>query len=182
MAGEQQGTGSGVGADNVLVAQRRYFEGRLMGLRTNRYSWWVHGRELADSLLPRRYKWLVTPNQTSRGSPINGHILDSTGTLAARNLSSGITSGISSPIRPWFNLKVGRIDTTQTSPAGLWLAECRRLMLLVLHESNFYTAIAQAYFDLVIFGTAVLLVYEDFDHVLWCYNPCFGEYLSLIHI
>lgn len=176
MAGEQLGTGSGQGADNVTVLQRRYFEGRLMGLRTNRYSWWTHARELADFLLPRRYKWLITPNQTARGSPINNHILDSTGTLAARNLSSGITSGISSPIRPWFNLKVGRIDTTQTSPASLWLAECRRLMLLVLHESNFYESIAQVYFDLVIFGTAVLLVYEDFDNVIHCYTPCFGEY------
>lgn len=176
MAGEQQGTGSGLAADNVTVAQRRYFEGRLMGLRTNRYSWWTHGRELADYLLPRRYKWLITPNQTARGSPINGHILDSTGTLSARNLASGITSGISSPIRPWFNLKVGRIDTTQTSPASLWLAECRRLMLLVLHESNFYESISQVYFDLVVFGTAVLLVYEDYDDVIHCYTPCFGEY------
>lgn len=176
MAGELTGTGSGEGARNETILQRRYFEGRLMGLRTNRYSWWTHARELADYLLPRRYKWLITPNQTARGSPINQHILDSTGTLAARNLSSGITSGISSPIRPWFNLKVGRIDTTQTSPASLWLAECRRLMLLVLHESNFYESIAQVYFDLVIFGTAVLLVYEDFDDVIHCYTPCFGEY------
>lgn len=174
MAGEQLGTGSGFG--NIVVEQRRYFEGRLMGLRTNRYSWWTHARELADYLLPRRYRWLITPNQTSRGSPINAHILDSTGTLSARNLSSGITSGISSPIRPWFNLKVGKIDTTQTSPASLWLAECRRLMLLVFHESNFYESISQVYFDLVIFGTAVLLVYEDFDNVIHCYTPCFGEY------
>jgi hypothetical protein len=32
------------------------------------------------------------------------------------------------------------------------------------------------YFDLVIFGTAVMLIYEDFDNVLNCFNPCFGEY------
>lgn len=158
------------------ILARRYFDGRLIGLRVNRYSWWTHGRELADYLLPRRYKWLITPNQTSRGSPINQHILDSTGTLAARNLSSGMMSGISSPTRPWFKLKIGRIDSTQTSPISLWLAECERLMMLVFQESNFYNSIAILYFDLVVFGTAVMLIYEDFDDVIRCFNPCFGEY------
>src|SRR5262249_22047202 len=139
-----------------------FSQSRLMGLRLNRYSWWVHARELADYLLPRRYKWLITPNQMSRGSPINQHILDSTGTLAARNLASGMMSGISSPTRPWFRLKIGRIDSTQTSPISLWLAECERLMMLVFQESNFYDSMATLYFDLVIFGTAVVIIYEDF--------------------
>jgi hypothetical protein len=158
------------------LALHRHVNERLLGLRVNRYSWWVHARELADFLLPRRYKWLITPNQMTRGSPINQHILDSTGTLAARNLASGMMSGISSPTRPWFRLKIGRIDSTQTSPVSLWLAECERLMMLVFQESNFYNSIAIVYFDLVIFGTAVMLIYEDFENVIHCYNPCFGEY------
>jgi len=155
---------------------RAFQQGRLLGLRNNRYSWWTHARELADYILPRRYKWLITPNQMSRGSPINQHILDSTGTLAARNLAAGMMSGISSPTRPWFKLKVGRLDSTQTSPISLWLAECERLMYLIFAESNFYPAMAMFYFDLVVFGTAVMLVYEDFDNVIHCINPCFGEY------
>ncbi len=158
------------------LALHRHVNERLLGLRVNRYSWWVHARELADFLLPRRYKWLITPNQMTRGSPINQHILDSTGTLAARNLASGMMSGISSPTRPWFRLRIGKIDSTQTSPISLWLAECERLMMLVFQESNFYNSIAIVYFDLVIFGTAVMLIYEDFDDVIHCYNPCFGEY------
>jgi hypothetical protein len=158
------------------LALHRHVNERLLGLRVNRYSWWVHARELADFLLPRRYKWLITPNQMTRGSPINQHILDSTGTLAARNLASGMMSGISSPTRPWFRLKIGKIDSTQTSPVSLWLAECERLMMLVFQASNFYNSIAILYFDLVIFGTGVMLIYEDFDNVIHCYNPCFGEY------
>lgn len=155
---------------------KKYVEGRLSGLRTNRYSFWCHWREIADYILPRRYKWVVTPNQAYRGSPINQHIIDNTGTVAARDLASGLMSGVTSPIRPWFNLKVGRIDTTIPSPSGLWLAECRRLMLLVFHESNYYSAVATRWFDLVVFGTGVMLIYEDFDNVIRCYNPCAGEY------
>jgi hypothetical protein len=112
----------------------------------------------------------------SRGSPINQHILDSTGTLAARNLAAGIMSGVSSPSRPWIKLKINQVDSTMTSPTSIWLKECERMMNLVLQESNFYNSIAIVYFDLVVFGTAVMLIYEDFDNVIQCFNPCFGEY------
>lgn len=147
-----------------------------MGLRTNRYSWWVHWREVADFELPRRYKWLITPNQASRGSPINQRILDSTGTIAARDLSAGMMSGVTNPSRPWFKLKIGQIDSTQTSPISIWLAECERRMMLVFHESNFYNAMGVMYSDLVVFGTAIVLVYEDFNDVIRCFNPCLGEF------
>ena len=174
---------AGVGANTVMappnaarLTLRRALESRLMSMETYRWSWWCHWRELADYELPRRYKWLITPNQWNRGSPINQHIIDSTGTIAARTLASGIMSGVSSPTRPWFKLKIGRLDSTQTTPVSLWLAECERLLYLIFKESNFYNALAVAYFDLVIFGTAVILIYEDFENVINCFNPCAGEY------
>ena len=158
------------------LAFRRYSENRLLGLRDNRYSWWVHWRELADYYLPRRYKWLITPNQQGRGSPINQHILDSSGCIYARNLASGLVSGKSSPLQPWFKLNVGYYNSSQTGPVSLWLAECERIMYLIFQESNFYNAIAVFYYDLVVFGTANMLIYEDYDNVINCVNPCLGEY------
>lgn len=155
---------------------RKWVEGRLIGLRVNRYSWWVHWRELADYFLPRRYKWLVTPNQMRRGSPINQHILDSSACIFARNLASGLVSGKSSPTSLWFRLKIGYIDSTKTSPVSLWLAECERLLYLIFAESNFYNSIAVFYFDLVVFGTASTLVYEDFENVVNFVNPALGEF------
>src|SRR5882757_1939174 len=107
------------GVDKIDFDYYTFVAGRLMGMRTNRYSWWTHWRELADYFLPRRYKWIITPNQMARGSPINQHILDSTGVICARNLASGLVSGKSSPTRPWFKLRVGTIDSTQTSPVSL---------------------------------------------------------------
>lgn len=156
--------------------QRRKAEGRILGMRTNRYSWWTHWRELADYILPRRYRWLVTPNMMSRGSPINQHILDSSGTLAARNLGSGLMSGVTNPTRVWFKLKIGDLDSTGNKPVALWLAECERLLMRIFHESNFYNSVAILYFDLVVFGTASMLIYEDFENVIQCYNPCLGEF------
>ena len=164
---------SNTSGDNAL---RTYSDGRLLGLRTNRYSWWTHWRELADYFLPRRYRWLITPNMMARGSPVNGHILDSSGVIAARNLASGLVSGKSSPTRPWFKFKIGRQDNTQTGPVSLWLAEVERLMYLVFQESNFYNSIATFYYDLVVFGTSAILEYEDYDNVVNFYNPCAGEF------
>ena len=155
---------------------RKTMDGRLLGLRVNRYSWWTHWRDLADYILPRRYKWLITPNMMARGSPINGHILDSTGTLAARNLAAGMMTGCTDPTKRWLRLRVDEIDSTQTNPISLWLAECERILFLIFQQSNFYNAMATLYFDLVVFGTAILIIYEDSDSVIHCYNPCAGEY------
>lgn len=48
--------------------------------------------------------------------------------------------------------------------------------MLVMQESNFYQAMAVVYFDLVIFGTACILIYEDPTDVIRCFTPCFGEF------
>lgn len=155
---------------------RIYAQSLIVGMRNYRYSWWTHWRELADYFLPRRYKWLITPNQQNRGSPVNQHIIDSTGYLCAQNLAAGLMSGKCSPTQPWFSLRVGKIDSTGTTPAGIWLKQVELLLGAIFSASNFYPCIAQYLFDLVIFGTAVILIYEDFEDVIRCRNPCAGEY------
>ena len=157
-------------------AYRQYCNGRLMSLRANRYSWWVHWRELAEYFLPRRYKWLITANQMSRGSPINERILDEEACIFARNLAAGLVSGKCGPNSKWFRLLIGHIDSTGTTPVSLWLAECERMLYLIFSQSNFYNAIGVAFNDLVIFGTCAMLIYENFKNVIHCINPALGEY------
>lgn len=155
---------------------RRGTDGELEGMRTARLSYWNHWRELAQYILPRRYRWLITANDYRRGHAINGMILDATGTIAARRLASGMMSGITSPTRPWFKLRIAGVSDNESDEASLWLAEVERRMMQVFAESNFYTAMATIYFDLVVFGTACMLIYEDYDDVIRCYTPCLGEY------
>jgi hypothetical protein len=154
---------------------RKKVESRMSGLETNRYSWWVHWRLLATYTLPRRYKWLVTPNEASRGSPVNSAIIDSTSMLAARTLTSGLLSGLTNPATPWFKFEIDGFQDPG-SDVVLWLAECQRRMATVFQESNFYNSMAVMFFDLVVFGTAAVLIYEDYDDVIRCFNPCLGEY------
>jgi hypothetical protein len=156
---------------------RQKAEQRMTGLRTERYSFWQHWRELADYILPRRYKWLVSANQQQRGSPINQAIIDSTGTLAARVCASGMMAGLTSPTRPWFKLTLSGFSNGDAShPVSLWLSECESRLMRVFSVSNFYNAMAVVHLDLAVFGTAAMLMYEDHEDVIRCYNPCLGEY------
>jgi len=154
----------------------KMFKAKIGKLETVRQPYLEFWRELADFYLPRRYVWLDNTSQRVR-SMRNPKILDSTGTIAARVLASGMMNGITSPARPWFSLRIaGQDDTVANNPVRVWLDEVNRRMSYVLSESNFYNAMAVMYLDLVIFGTASMLIYEDFDSVIRCYNPSLGEF------
>jgi hypothetical protein len=114
----------------------------------------------------------------TRGGPINQEIVDGTATLAMRICASGMMSGLCSPSRPWFKLKAGMGSQTPEldNQSMEWLEQVEDRMYAVMAESNFYDAFAQMFEDLVIFGTAVVIVYEDEEDVIRCYNPCAGEY------
>jgi hypothetical protein len=149
---------------------------KISKLHTVREPYFLLWRELADFYLPRRYIWLENA-QTRVRSMQNPKVLDSTGTIAARTLASGMMNGITSPARPWFSLRIaGQDDTVANNRGRVWLDEVTRRMSLVLAESNFYNAMAVMYLDLVVFGSAAMLIYEDFDSVIRCYNPALGEF------
>lgn len=153
---------------------------QIEAMRAERNSWWTHWKDLADFILPRRYRWLVTPNQQNRGSAINGKILDSTGTIAARVCASGMMSGVTSPTRPWFKLNIDDITSEGSNEVSLWLGEVERRMMRVFSESNFYNSMAVLYLDLVVFGSGCVLIYQDFDDVIRCHNPALGEFFFAV--
>lgn len=153
-----------------------HLEGRLQGMRMWRYSWWLYWQQLAQYILPRRYKWLVTANTMWRGTPLNNSIIDGTGTLAMQVCASGMWTGLTSPSRPWFKLGIPLQNGDLDRDAEAWLTDTTKRMAVVLHQSNFYTVMAQAFQDVATFGTAPVIIYEDAEDVIRCYLPCAGEY------
>lgn len=153
-----------------------YLESRLGTLRSWRYSWWAFWAVLAKYFIPRRYHWLVVANRMSRGNALNDAIIDSTGQLAVRTCSSGMWTGLTSPSRPWFKLGVGLPWVHLDEDGKAWLEDAEKRIYAVLHQSNFYTTMAQAFQDLTVFGTAPVIIYEDYEDVIRLYVPCAGEY------
>lgn len=175
MAASDRGRGADASADTQKL--RQHVDDYLVGLRADRWSWWSHWRQLADYVLPRRYRWLITPNQMNRGSPMNQRIIDSTPTVAARVLASGMMAGITSPGRPWFRLKIhGDDELSEWGPVRQWLDIVATAMGQVFASSNFYQAMAVMYKDLSVFCTGTFTMYEDYDDVIRCHNWALGEY------
>ncbi len=155
---------------------RLQLEQRLYALRNWRLSWWEHWAKLAEAILPRRYHWLIVPNTMVRGLAINGAIKDPTGAQAVRVCTAGMRSGIMPSSRPWFKIKAGLRNFKPDRAAELWFEDTESRIYRVFAGSNYYQAGTQMFEDLVVFGTAPKIMYEDRETVIRCYNPCAGEY------
>lgn len=153
-----------------------HLESRLLMLKNWRWSWWTHWSRLAEYFLPRRYVWLVVANRMWRGAAINDAILDSTGVQAVRTCAAGLWTGLTSPSRPWFALGAETGDDELAPDAKEWIEDTQKKLEAVFQGSNFYTAMAQFFQDVTVFGTSPVIMYEDFEDVLRCYVPAAGEY------
>ena len=141
--------------------------------------WKSYFQECADYILPRRYGWLDQKvQQGEKRIKPSTKIMDPTATLAARILANGLMNGITSPARPWFRARLHGYERDSQIPQSVleWLDEATRRVYAVLATSNFYTAQALQYLELPVFGTAAMIVYEDFDEVIRCYPVPMGEY------
>lgn len=158
-----------------IEALRAHADATLATLREDRQYYFLAWREVAEYLLPYRYRWLISPNQWNRNA-VNQRIIDSTSKVALRTLTAGMMGGMTSPGRPWFRVTLHNPDLADLVPVKRWCAEVGRRILMVMGASNYYQAKATQWGDLASFGTAPMLIYEDFEDVIRCFNPCAGEY------
>ena len=153
-----------------------HIEAEYTSAKSWRYSWWVHWGRLAEFFKPRRIHWFVTPNRMSRGTAINDAILDGSPSIAVNICSSGMWSGLTNPARPWFSIEPQNQTTIIDAESQAWIDDLVTATMGVLEKSNFYSIMAQAFEDVVVFGTAPVIVYEDELTVMRLYLPCAGEY------
>jgi hypothetical protein len=144
-------------------------------LKLTRSSYLAHWETIADNLAPRRGRWYT--EDVNRGDRRNQKIVDCSPVLAARTLRSGMMSGITSPARPWFRLTLAGDDEIQAGPVKAWLDKTTDRMNSVFLRSNLYNILPIIYGDLGIFGTACMIIEEDYDRVLRGYAVPIGSYV-----
>lgn len=137
---------------------------QLSQLTTDRSSFESHWRELSDFINPRGSRFLVT--DVNRDDRRNTKIVDPTATLAARTLSSGMMSGITSPARPWFKLATPDPDMMDYGPVKLWLEVVQRRMNEVFNKSNLYQSLPLLYASLGNYSTGAMAVLDDDSDVI----------------
>lgn len=170
--------------DRTWAIMQGHLEGQINSLRTWRNSWWTQNwSTLAEYILPRRSIWLTqsaggqpNANNNSRGRQINGSIKDPSATFATRICAAGLMSGLASASRPWFKVTTSLKNFQPDADGMKWMDEIEDRIYTILAGSNFYNAFAQECEDLVVFGTAPSIIYEDEKDVIRCYNPTVGEY------
>lgn len=155
-------------------------EGRLNTLRSWRYSWWQHWAILAQYILPYRWHWWISANTFNRGYPVNQAIVNESATLGMRTCAAGMNSGLMSAAQPWFRLDPALASITPDAQARAWLDDTAERILAVMAGSNWYVEAAQMFQDVATFGTSPMIIYEDYEDVIRCYNPCAGEYFLAV--
>ena len=83
---------------------------------------------------------------------------------------------MTSPSRPWFAIEAALPWVEIDADGQGWLEDTQKRAYQVLAQSNFYQVMAQAFQDVVVFGTAPVIVYEDYEDIIRLYLPCAGEY------
>lgn len=144
-------------------------------LDSERSSFMTHWRDLGDHIFPRRPRFSVS--DANRGDRRNQKIIDSTGTMAARTLRSGMMSGVTSPARPWFRLATPDPGLNEFGKVKDWLHKVGQIMSTSFLRSNLYNVLPIVYGDIGTFATGAMSIEEDFEDVTRHYSFPIGSYM-----
>lgn len=157
------------GLDKVLLIKR------AGAIQREGQKWTATWRELQTYLYPTKGFFDVrTPNT---GSKIDHRtLIDEEATLDIDTFASGMTSGFTSPARPWFKLYLEDKELMDIPAVKFWLQNVQEKMAAIFQKSNAYSTLTSMYTELGAFGTACAIVEEDFDTVIHMTLYTIGEY------
>lgn len=149
-------------------------EVRRSELKQERSTFEPVWREINDYVDPRssRFEGELAVDGTRRDQ----NIINISPRLAARTLASGMQSGITSPMRPWFRLALPDPDMTEFKPFKLWLNDVERVLRYILSRSNIYDRLKSNYGTLGKYGTSALWLDEDADDVVRAHDFLTGTF------
>jgi hypothetical protein len=152
---------------------------RLAALKAARQPYEAEWKEIAQYAQPSRSRFLAAEsNRNFRRT--NRAIYNSHAILAFRTLTGGMTSGLSSPSRPWFRLTPFDENLAADGAVRKWLSEVERRMYAFLAASNFYGAVKAGYAEIGLFGTEACVMVEHARVGAVCHALTAGEYWTAL--
>ena len=139
---------------------RQSLERKRAALRREINSWEPTWKGLARYLAP--YLVYFEGDQRNEGTRRDDEIIDGSALRAISVFVSGLQSGLTSPARPWFRLTTTDQQLGKSKRVRSWLDSVQRIMFDIFSESNFYDELLRAYAELAVFGTAAILISEDY--------------------
>lgn len=120
--------------------------------------------DVRDFLAPRTARF--DGEQVHSGQRQDTNIINTKPRFAVRTLPSGMQSGVTSPMRPWFRLGLPDPDLEQFAPVKRWLFIIEQRMREVMGRSNLYDRLKSNYGILGNYGTSALILDEDEEDVI----------------
>lgn len=148
---------------------------RLTGLKAARLPYEDEWKEIANRAQPSRSRFLNS-EQNRNTKRNNKTIYNSHSILSFRTLTGGMTSGLSSPSRPWFRLAPLDESMADDSEIKNYLSEVERRMYAFLAGTNFYGAVKSGYSEMGMFGTEACVMVDHIREGAVCHALTAGEY------
>jgi hypothetical protein len=157
---------------------RQQVEGRLGNLKSVRVDYEAEIEQIARFAQPARSRFLRSNKDVNGGRrrQWNRTLFDAHGIEAFRTLTNGMTSGLSSPSRPWFSLNLADESLMQQPGVRDWISEVERRLYIFFASTNFYSAVKSGYAEMGLFGTEGCVMAEHPMHGAVCHALTFGEY------
>lgn len=157
-----------------MASIRQDCETRLAGMKMIRQDYEPDWKDIARFCQPARSRFLNTETNKNRRS--RNKIWDEYAITSYRTLANGMTSGLSSPSRPWFKLAAFDDAMMDEPEVRFWLSEVERRMQAFFAQSNFYGAAKTGYHELGLFGTEACVMIEHETIGMVCHALTAGEY------
>jgi hypothetical protein len=155
-------------------ALREKLERRLSGMKREREPWDVAVREVATYAQPSRSRFLS--EDVNKGPRFNTKLLDSRAIWASDVLAAGMTSGMSSPSRPWFKLEPADPEMKERQAVKEWLKLVSDRIYDLFSRTNFYAGVKSGYQEMGLFGSEATIMVESARSGAVCHSMTFGEY------
>ena len=170
-------------ADIDIKELRKRCERRMEGLCRHRQPWEAQWREVSDFFQVRRSRWLWgegwkvnQPWPMGGGEKLNTKLLDPTGVRASETLANGLSSGLITPSRLWFNLQTRDPDLKDKQAVKEWLKLVQDAIYNLFASTNFYSQSKGAYKELGLFGVEAGVITQHWRKGLVTHALTAGEY------
>ena len=147
---------------------------RFNSLKSEYVKWYSTYKDIANYVDNTKGNFSDNPSDVKL---INGQdIVDTTAMKAVRIFASGMMSGLTSPSREWFKIRLKNINIKNSKDIMLWLEEVERRMYSVFESSNIYGILNSIYEEIAIFGTASAIILSDIQTIIRGRNFTAGEF------
>lgn len=161
-------------SESQILEERRELDILHAQLDNEQATFEPYYKELSNYILPRRSRFFVS--DVNQGDRRNRDIIDNTAGLAARTLSSGLMTGVTSPARPWFKLGSRNPLLAEDTEVKRWLEDVEAEMRSSFIKSNLYNALPILYSDVGTFATGCMFQEEDEEMVFNFQTFLAGQY------